>query len=219
MNIIYMSIVTLKRKTQTQYNNMSVNSQDGFSLNGTRRSQGYVGQTSLSRSLPRTLMRGGAPRGHGGCCGTFYKFPIITSAVTSLNDTKVVKPSSINTLGLLQENNQYLLNHQTVKPDNNQNTNHQQQYVTNLANKTIQCANSLAATDAARNAATCKKCYNYDTFFKRPIQNLTKPLSSYAPVSHSEYLNKLEDKCQQLDPPFVPKRSIYAPLPGAPASY
>ena len=52
-----MSIVALKRKTNTQYNNMSAN-RKGFSLNGTHRSQGYVGQTVLSRSLPRTLMRG-----------------------------------------------------------------------------------------------------------------------------------------------------------------
>ena len=65
-----MSIATLKRKTQTKYNNMSVG-QSGFSINGTHRNQGYVGQTSLSRSLPRTLMRGNTVRGHGGCCGTF----------------------------------------------------------------------------------------------------------------------------------------------------
>ena len=50
-----MSIATLKRKTQTKYNNMSVGSTQGFSLNGGFRNQGYVGQTSLSRSLSRTL--------------------------------------------------------------------------------------------------------------------------------------------------------------------
>jgi hypothetical protein len=213
-----MSIVTLKRKTQTQYNNMSV-SQHGFSLNGTRRSQGYVGQTSLSRSLPRTLMRAGAPMGHGGCCGTFHKFPIITSAVTSLNDPKVVKPSSINTHGLLEENNQHLLNHQTVKPDNNQNTNGQKDYIKNLANKTIQCANALEATDAARKAAACKKCHNYNPYYRKNIQTFTKPVSSYVPVSQSEYLLNLEDKCQKLDPPFVPAHNSRAALPGPPASY
>jgi hypothetical protein len=164
-------------------------------------------------------MRGGAPRGHGGCCGTFHKFPIITSAVTSLNDPKVVKPSSINTHGLLEENNHHLLNHQTVKPDNNQNTNYQQQYVTNLANKTIQCADSLQGTDAAIKAAACKKKYNYDPFFKKPIQTFTKPVSSYAPVSQGEYIIKLEDKCQKLDPPYVPAHNNRAALPGPPASY
>ena len=60
-----MSIATLKRKTLAKYNNMSVG-QPQFSLNGTHRSQGYVGQTMLSRSLPRSLMKGNVIRGHGG---------------------------------------------------------------------------------------------------------------------------------------------------------
>ena len=46
-----MSIVTLKKKTQSQYNNVSVGHRQ-FSLNGTHRSPGWVGQTTLSRSLP-----------------------------------------------------------------------------------------------------------------------------------------------------------------------
>ena len=45
-----MSIATLKRKTQTKYNNMSVGL-NGFSIVGTHRNQGYVGQPSLTRSI------------------------------------------------------------------------------------------------------------------------------------------------------------------------
>ena len=41
-----MSLATLKKKTQTKYNNMSVNSV--FNLNGTTRNQGYIGQTSYT---------------------------------------------------------------------------------------------------------------------------------------------------------------------------
>ena len=37
---------------------MSVNTGTGFSLNGTTRNQGYIGQTSLSRTLVRTLRNG-----------------------------------------------------------------------------------------------------------------------------------------------------------------
>jgi hypothetical protein len=96
-----MSIATLKRKTQTKYNNMSVNTKEGFSLNGTRRLQGYVGQTSLSRSLPRTLMRGQTIRGHGGCCGTYLITPIIQSSVTTTEDSTVLKSSVLNTRGML----------------------------------------------------------------------------------------------------------------------
>jgi hypothetical protein len=87
-----MSIATLKRKSQAQYNNNSVG-QIAFSLNGTRRNQGYVGQTSLSRSLPRTLARGKIPRGHGGIkenVASYYSnlltsFNIISQTVESIN--------------------------------------------------------------------------------------------------------------------------------------
>jgi hypothetical protein len=48
-----MSIATLKKKTQSQYNNVSVG-QKQFSLNGTRRSQGWVGQTALARRRAAT---------------------------------------------------------------------------------------------------------------------------------------------------------------------
>ena len=51
---------------------MSVGSKNGgFSLNGTRRSKGYVGKTMLGRHFPRTPMRGNEARGSGGCCGKY----------------------------------------------------------------------------------------------------------------------------------------------------
>jgi hypothetical protein len=207
-----MSIATLKRKTQTQYNNMSVNSINGFSLNGTTRSQGYIGQTSLSRSLPRTLMRDGAPRGHGGCCGTFIKHPIITSAVTSLNDPNIVKPSSINTLGMIENKYKKSLNHEpSVKPDTNQNINTQNQYVKNLAKNTVQCANALKATDNEIKIEACNACYNYNTFYKKKIRNFTKV--STLPISQGEYLNKLSNKCINSDVKYVASEIKKTPIP------
>jgi len=98
-----MSISTLKKKTQAKYNNMSVE-QKQFSLNGTHRSQGWVGQTTLSRSLPKTPMQGQTPKGHGGCCGTYDKSQgIIQSAVSSLNNNNVIKTSVIGNKGMLGE--------------------------------------------------------------------------------------------------------------------
>lgn len=97
-----MSIVTLKKKVKTQYDNMSVDSKNGFSLNGTRRNQGFVGQSVISRSLSRTLCNGSVPRGHGGCCGTFPIKPIIQSGVNYLNDPKIVKMSVMNTKGMIE---------------------------------------------------------------------------------------------------------------------
>jgi len=207
-----MSIATLKRKTQTQYNNMSVNSKHGFSLNGTTRSQGYIGQTTLSRSLPRTLMRDGAPRGHGGCCGTFVKHPIITSAVTSLNDPNIVKPSTINTLGMIENKYKKSLHHEvSIKPDNNQNINTQNQYIKNLAKTTIECANALKATDAEINDAACNACINYNTFYKKKIRNFTKV--STLPVSQGERLLKLSNNCIESDVKYVPSTINKGPIP------
>ena len=45
-----MSLATLKKKTEAKYKNLSVGLPQ-FSINGSLRNQGYVGQTSLSRSL------------------------------------------------------------------------------------------------------------------------------------------------------------------------
>ena len=98
-----MSIATLKKKTQAQYNNMSVGSNHGFSLNGTHRSQGYVGQTTLSRSLPRTLMNG-----HGGSYGQYPIVPVVLSAVTSLNNPNIIKPSVVGTYGMINTHSIFL---------------------------------------------------------------------------------------------------------------
>ena len=83
-----MSIAVLKRKTQTKYNNMSVNN-DTFSLNGTMRNQGYVGQTSLSRTIVRPLRNGTALRGHGGNNRTGRETVLKQSDIFSLEDNSV----------------------------------------------------------------------------------------------------------------------------------
>ena len=128
-----MSSFILKKKTQTQYNNMSVG-QKQFSLNGGHRSQGFIGQTSLSRSLPRTPMKGNVPKGHGGCCGSFLKHHIIQSAVVSLNNPNIIKPSVINTRGMIHTHYRWILRPQ---PYSVFKTNETDQ-INTLRNKTIQ---------------------------------------------------------------------------------
>ena len=59
-----MSIVTMKRKTAATIKNDSVGLRN-FSLNGTRRNQGYVGQDMRGRSLPKTIMKGNVAKGYG----------------------------------------------------------------------------------------------------------------------------------------------------------
>jgi len=210
-----MSIVTLKKKTQTQYNNMSVGMK-GFSLNGTRRSQGYVGQTSLSRSLPKTIMKGNVACGHGGHLGKFRKMPIVQSAVISLNNANVVKPSVLGTSGMIDTKYRWIDRPQpytTVKPDNNQHSNSQSDYITNLTKKTI---SNAAVCDGSVNYVN-QICYrNVDSCLTnaKTVVAISKPDSVFKPISQSEYLIKKHNKCTVNDIKFVPSIIKYAPLPG-----
>lgn len=196
-----MSIVTLKKKTNATYKNVSTN-QGIFSLNGTHRSQGYVGQTSLSRSLPRTLMNGNTPRGHGGCCGTYPTLTIVQSAVTSLNDPKVVKSSVMNTKGMLDEKLRCCKN--IVKPDSNNLINNQSNYINNLAKQTIKqydLSCNLHVNTTGSNCPNTIGCVNKDPFFyKGPAYVLhTKPESDYKSISQGDYLIKKHNKCVNND--------------------
>lgn len=217
-----MSIVTLKKKTQTQYNNMSVNSKHGFSLNGTLRNQGYVGQTNAGRSLTRTLFRGGAPKGYGGCCGEFLNYPLSNSALTSLNDIKVIKPTVVNASKLIETKYPWFKRPYpctSVKPDNNQNLNTQGQHVKNLALSTIKCSNLNKPSDASLNEVACTANINYNPFFRTPIYSLSKPRENYTPIPSSEYILRLEDKCTQNNKIFIPSNTNNGVLPGPSASY
>jgi hypothetical protein len=193
-----MSIVTLKRKTQTKYNNMSVGEKQ-FSLNGTLRNQGYVGQTSLSRSLPRTLMKGNVAKGHGGCCGKFLQTPIVQSGVTSLNDPTVVKSSVLGTQGMINTHYRWIKRGEpfsTVKPDTNNNLNTQDDYITRLKK------NSIKEADDCNNNTEIqclKKCNNYNPYFRQKVFHFTKPENSYKPISSSDYITKLHDGCTVND--------------------
>jgi len=135
-----MSIVTLKRKIQAQYNNSSVGTH-GFSLNGTRRSAGYVGQDTLGRSLIRSLSKNGALRGHGSYCGKYPTYEVKTSPeMACLNDSAVVKTSSLNTNGLLMSKYRWIRRPQpysSTKPNSYLSLNSQSSYINNLAKKTI----------------------------------------------------------------------------------
>jgi len=189
-----MSIVTLKKKTAAKYNNSSVGA-PLFSLNGGHRNQGYVGQTSLSRSLPRTLWRDGAMRNSGGCCGTFTSNSII-SAVNSTENPSIIKGSSINTLGLIHEKYAWVFRPQpytTVKPDNNHNVNDQGQHIRILRNDVIKDANSCYEVKTADNTGSC--VYSSDSLNNNKKCTYAKPESDYVAMSQGEYMLKLSEEC------------------------
>lgn len=152
-----MSIVTLKKKAAAKYNNSSVNSSTGFSLNGGYRNQGYVGQTSLSRSLPRTLMSGIAYKGYGGCCG---KFPIqspVSSSVLSTEDHNVIKKSSLTNTGMIASHYRWINRPDpftSVKPATI-NQNNQQQYIEYVHRKNLIDPTGPCAITTKRVNGTC----------------------------------------------------------------
>jgi hypothetical protein len=196
-----MSIATLKRKTNTQYNNMSVN-QKQFSLNGTHRSQGWVGQTMLSRSLPRTLAKGNTLKGWGGCCGTFLKRPIIQSAVLSTNNPNIIKHSVISGIGLINTKYRWIRRpapFTSVKPDATLNINSASDYINRLRRKTIQNFKTCPSSAKVVISKKCLKQTNYQVYNNYQCEMLTKPDSSTGALNHSDYLESLDSLCANYD--------------------
>ena len=206
-----MSLATLKRKTEAKYNNMSVNTGEGFSLNGTRRNQGYVGQTSSSRSLTRGLRNGQYLRGHGSCCSTGTETPITQNEYTCLEDNTVIKRSSLSMMGMLKT--RYCNNTcNIVKPDTNNNTSDQSTYITKKIKKTINEINkgndpsNTSCTNV--NTTSPSSCVN-----KKNVCENVRPEEEYLPISSSQYTEILNSACQEND--VVTERpTCGVPLPG-----
>jgi hypothetical protein len=203
-----MSIATLKRKTSNQYNNLSVGQQQ-FSLNGGYRNQGYVGQNLISRSLPKTLMRGDTMRGHGGCCGTYFRRVPIQSAVTSTEDPNVIKPSVVGTDGMIQQKYRWINRPQpfsTTKPDDTLNMSTQDQYVQIVANRTLAALqNPNCTTKTIPKADGCcsiqtqygiQQVNGISTTLGRTTVNgtITKDIRQ-AVQSQSSYMQQMESNC------------------------
>lgn len=102
-----MSLATLKKKTAHKYNNSSVN-RTVFSINGTHRSQGYIGQTSLSRTFIHTPKKNDIAQGHGGCCGTYPVQDIQNSSACTTEKSNVVKNSVLSSRGMLAKRNRWV---------------------------------------------------------------------------------------------------------------
>jgi hypothetical protein len=101
-----MSVATLKKKTfrggNPRVDPISGVGNKGFSLNGCLRNIGGVGQFRMVSNVTRTLFRGNTPVGWGGCCGTYPQY-IANSGNCCTNDSSIVKLSTKNTKGMLDE--------------------------------------------------------------------------------------------------------------------
>jgi len=196
-----MSIATLKKKTQSRYNNNSVGFSN-FSLNGGYRNQGYIGQTSLSRSLPRTLAKGDTLRGYGGCCGTYPITPSIISAVTSTEDNTVIKPSVLDNTGMISTKYRWITHPYpvtVVKTDNN-NNNTAQDYIHHLSSTTIKEINNCNKNVVKTNIINNELCPGLPSnvggsLSKNNGATITKPEKDYTSISYGEHLSGLKNKC------------------------
>jgi hypothetical protein len=207
-----MSLVALKRKTAAMKNLSS--GQKGFSINGTHRSQGYIGQTSLSRSLINTPHgQTGDPEGHGGCCGDFSTTTNIRASETfSLEDENVVKKSVLSSTGMLSNRNRWL---KRSAPYTSTKltagwTNGQGDYIAYLKKKAAKCdptqADKLLNKKEINSVATSKCTTTNITrkdgapvFNKTTVCTFTKPVSDYTSLSQGEHIFKLHDKCADQD--------------------
>lgn len=204
-----MSIVALKRKTAAQYNNNSVGATNGFSLSGTHRNQGYVGQTSFGRFTSRTtIKRGGGVNNHGGCCGTFYMGSMIQSGITTPEDLNVVKVSTANTHGLIHQKYKWIWRPQpytSVKNVGSNNINSQSDHIAIVRNNEIQDAASCYSAPTCDGTNTCKS-----KVYTKPMDYANDEYSHVA-TSQGEYLISKAKGCVDDDvsipgigcPPFA----------------
>ena len=233
MIILYMSIVVLKRKTKAQYNNMSVGSKNGgFSLNGTRRSAGYVGRGVLGVSFPRTPMRGNVARGHGGCCGTYPVKTIVSSSIgfptgpngsTANNNTNVVKSSVLDTNGLIMTKYRWIRRPQpytAVKPDSNMIQNTQKSYIENLSKNTVAnlslCDKKGVCTFKCSSLPNEQRPRPFNTVIRIPrgwtsITKTSVNTPALGPKSQSAFIKALAGSCQKNVLPKTATRNN--PLP------
>jgi len=220
-----MSIATLKKKTSAKYNNMSVGAKQ-FSLNGTHRNQGYVGQSVISRSLPRTLMCGSTVRGYGTKHGGYKGGHIIQSSLNYQEDSSVVKSSVINTNGMLinkyecigkciesanncvncinhinvvKPDTNHIKNHiNVVKPDTNKHNNTQGDYISRKSKRNI-CDSAFFTGSGGR--PYCDPKIAALLYTPKLCQFLTKsPQEIGIPMSQGDYIEKvINRRCPTFD--------------------
>jgi hypothetical protein len=144
-----MSIVAMKRKSRGYNNPVSGQGTQGFSLNGGYRNQGWVGQTSISRPVHRTLFKGTNPVGHGGHSGE-YNVSVQSGSMCSANDSNIIKRSTLTTKGHIDSTVTHpttLYNTTCIDGTCHQDTvkyidplqSSQEIYIKNLSDKTATC--------------------------------------------------------------------------------
>ena len=181
-----MSIVALKRKTNATYKTASTN-QENFSLSGTRRNNSYIGQTIIK---PTQFL--------------------------CLNDSSVIKKSSMNTKAMIREKYKYVwrpLPYSSFNPRGNSNINNsiQSEYISRLTKEAI--ASSKLTTEGGLCDSFPLTDISLSLSLSQAQCNIVKPESDYTSVSQSEYITRLTQICINNDVFFIPTNTCQTPFP------
>jgi hypothetical protein len=196
-----MSLATLKKKTASKYKNNSVNLPQ-FSINGTHRNQGYIGQTSLERKCIGTPMSGTEAQGHGGCCGKYNQANITQSSVFTTENSTVVKPSVLSTSGMLAKRTRWVRRPQPfsiTKPSDSINQSTGGDYILYRRKKELSAVEKANAVCVPQAVHRCKPTVPMSA----PPCPLLKVENNVKFLSEGEYLLKLNSTCANLDISYI----------------
>lgn len=183
----------------------------GFSLNGTHRNIGYVGQ-NMRMSKQGTPFRGVYPMGSGGCCNTYAQPQPLLNVIDALplgDQYMYVKQSVLSTKGMLAKKYRYLNNGQfpnyTVKPiytGNQLDSQSQGVYIQNIASE-HDCVVDVNQTDKYVNdIRKCGPtlCKTTTANFKYNDMVRNAPYTKYTKVAQdaSQQILRVQRKCAKV---------------------
>lgn len=197
-----MSIVALKRKSAALKNQSA--GRTGFSINGTTRNQGYIGQTLQSRHLIHTLYRGSVRKDYSGCCNDF---DIPPSELTNLEDSTVVKTSVLSYKGMMAKR---LLGtaFNVVKPDSTHIGTNQSSYLDRLKRKNLKQIEDFCpiSQDPPIQTDACKMLRNLKG--ARIFSKLCNISKKVGPDTQEEHVATLNKACVADDVSYVVNMNI-----------
>jgi hypothetical protein len=194
-----MSIVAMKRKSRGYNAPISGQGTQGFSLNGGYRNQGWVGQTSISRPVRRTLFKGSEPIGHGGDMGQ-YNVSIQSGGGCTANDSSIIKRSTLTTKGHIDSTVTYptiIYNttcidnpcyKETVKLIDPLQTS-QDIYIKNLSNKMASCVVEKTTSGTYNCPLDNKSVASYFIVTKKRV--VTPYSKNASSLSYGEYIRSI----------------------------
>jgi len=207
-----MSIIALKRKSAA-LKNLSTG-RDGFSINGTTRNQGYIGQSLQSRHLIHTPHKGSVAKDYSGCCNNFDISP---SELTHLEDSTVVKSSVLSSKGMLAKR---LLgtSFNIVKPDSAHIGTNQSAYIDRLKRKNLKqiadyCPEPADPAPIEDDACKMLRTLKGARIFSKP-RTLCSISKKVGPDTQDEHIALLNKTCLANDVSYIVNTNIRrTPLP------